>query len=130
MKKIFVIFFSLLCLNAQAQVQDSIYYRYIIAEPQGKLFSDKCKLRVDDGIKPAKEKGKKGESITFNSYAAALMYLTTQGWELVTNYSTVSGRVANGAGGTSTYTYWILRRPATKEEVQNIVNKSILKDDE
>lgn len=129
MKKIFVIFFSLLCLNAQAQVQDSVYYRYIIAEPQGKLFSDKCKLRVDDGIKPAKEKGKKGETITFNSYAAALMYLTTQGWELVTNYSTVSGGVSNGTGGTSTDTYWILRRPATKEEVQNIVNKSLLNDD-
>ena len=130
MKKIFVIFFSLLCLNAQAQVQDSVYYRYIIAEPQGKLFSDKCKLRVDDGIKPAKEKGKKGETITFNSYAAALMYLTTQGWELVSNYNTVSGAVANGYGSSSTSTYWILRRPATKEEVQDVVNKSLIKDDE
>lgn len=130
MKKIFLIFFSFLCLSAQAQVQDSVYYRYIIAEPQGKLFSDKCKLRVDDGIKPAKEKGKKGETITFNSYAAALMYLTTQGWELVSNYNTVSGAVANGYGSSSTSTYWILRRPATKEEVQDIVNKSLIKDDE
>ena len=130
MKKIFLIFFSFLCLSAQAQVQDSVYYRYIIAEPQGKLFSDKCKLRVDDGIKPAKEKGKKGETITFNSYAAALMYLTTQGWELVSNYNTVSGAVANGYGSSSTSTYWILRRPPTKEEVQDIVNKSLIKDDE
>ena len=130
MKKIFVILLTLLCLSAHAQMQDSIYYRYIIAEPQGKLFSDKCKLRIDDGIKPTKEKGKKGETITFNSYAAALMYLTSQGWELVSNYSTVSGAVANGYGASSTSTYWILRRPATKEEVQNIVNKSLIKDDE
>lgn len=130
MKKIFVIFFSLLCLNAQAQVQDLIYYRYILAEPQGKLFSDKCKLRIDDGIKPTKEKGEKGETITFNSYAAALMYLTSQGWELVSNYSTVRGGVANGYGGTYTSTYWILRRPCSKEEVQDIVNKSLVKDEE
>ncbi len=130
MKKIFVILLTLFCLSAHAQLQDSIYYRYIIAEPQGKLFSDKCKLRIDDGIKPTKEKGKKGETITFNSYAAALMYLTSQGWELVSNYNTVSGAVANGYGSSSTSTYWILRRPATKEEVRNIVNKSLIKDDE
>ena len=130
MKKIIVILFSILCLNASAQVQDTIYYRYIIAEPQGKLFSDKCKLRIDDGIKPTKEKGKKGETITFNSYAAALMFLTSQGWELVSNYNTVTGAAANGYGSTSTSTYWILRRPSTKEEVQGIVNKSLIKDEE
>ena len=77
-----------------------------------------------------KEKGKKGETITFNSYAAALMYLTSQGWELVSNYNTVSGAVANGYGSSSTSTYWILRRPATKEEVLNIVNKSLITDED
>lgn len=130
MKKLFALLFALFCLHAQAQKQDSICYRYIIAEPQGKLFSDKCKLRIDDGIKPTREKGKKGESITFKSFAAALMYLTSQGWELVSNYNTVSGAVANGYGSSSTSTYWILRRPSTKEEVQSILDKSLLKDDE
>lgn len=130
MKKILVLLFSILCLNIQAQEKDTIYYRYIIAEPQGKLWSDKCKLRIDDGIKPTKEKGKKGESITFNSYAAALMYLTSQGWELVSNYNTVSGSGANGFSSTHTSTYWILRKPSTKEEVQEIIDKSINKEDD
>ena len=131
MKYLFFLFISFFCLNVSAQTTtEKPVYRYIIAEPQGKLFSQKCKLRIDDGVKPAKEKGKNGETITFNSYAAALMYLTSQGWELVSNYNTVSGSAANGYGTTSTSTYWILRRPATKEEVQNIVNKSIIKDDE
>lgn len=130
MRKLLFVFFTVLCLNASAQKQDTIYYRYIIAEPQGKLFSDKCKLLIDDGIKPTKAKGKKGETITFNSYAAALMFLTSQGWELVSNYNTISGSAANGFGSTSTSTYWILRRPSTKEEVQGIVNKSLIKDDE
>ena len=130
MKNLLAICFAMLCLSAQAQnVKDTVYYRYIIAEPQGKLFSDKCKLCIDDGIKPTREKGKKGETITFNSYAAALMYLTAQGWELVSNYNTVSGSVVNGIGSTSASTYWILRKPATKEEVQEIIDKSLEKED-
>jgi hypothetical protein len=37
-----------------AQVNnDSVVYKYIIAQPQGSLFSDKCKLRIDDGLDPA-----------------------------------------------------------------------------
>lgn len=130
MKTLLAICFTMLCLSAQAQnANDSVYYRYIIAEPQGRLFSDKCKLRIDDGIKPTREKGKKGESIIFNSYAAALMYLTIQGWELVSNYNTVSGSAANGYGSTSTSTYWILRKPAKKEEIQDIIDKSINKEE-
>lgn len=131
MKHLIFLFLLAFGLKAYAQTgNDSICYRYIIAEPQGRLFSDKCKLRIDDGVKPTKEKGKNGGSITFNSYAAALMYLTSQGWELVTNYNTVSGSVANGYGSSSSSTYWILRKPSTKEEVNEIVNKSLQKDDE
>ncbi len=130
MRRILVVIFSVLCLLANAQTaNDTIVYRYIIAEPQGHLFSDKCKLRIDDGLKPVKEKGKKGETLTFNSYAAALMYLTSQGWELVTNYNTVSGASANGFGATSTSTYWILRRPSTKEEIQSILDNAMIKDE-
>ena len=89
MKRILFILFVLCCLCAKAQ--EPVVYRYIIAEPQGRLFSDKCELRIDDGIKPAKAKKDSEKSITFRSYAAALMYLTSQGWELVSNYNTTSG---------------------------------------
>lgn len=115
-------------IHAQV-VKDTTVYKYIIAQPQGKLFSDKCKLRIDDGIKPEKAKGDKDKSITFNSFAAALMYLTSQGWELVSNYSIMEGGTYNGYGGTETQTYWVLRKPSTREEVQTIVDKSIKKED-
>ena len=128
MKKI--VFAVLLCCSLSAFAQEEVVYKYIIAEPQGRLFSDKCKLRIDDGISPSKAKGDKDKSITFKSFAAALMYLTSQGWELVSNYNTVSGAAANGYGSTSTSTYWILRRPSTKEEVQDIIDKSIKKENE
>ena len=118
-----------LCVTYAQEVKDTIVYKYIIAQPQGKLFSDKCKLRIDDGIKPAKAKGDKDKSITFNSFAAALMYLTSQGWELVSNYSIMEGSTYNGYGDTETQTYWILRKPSTKEQVQDIIDKSIKKED-
>lgn len=129
MKKVFVtLTMFLLCLGLHAQVNnDSIVYKYIIAQPQGSLFSDKCKLRIDDGIDPSKAKDK-GKSITFKSYAAALMYLTSQGWELVSSFSNVSGSSGSGYGVTSTSNYWILRKPSTKEEVQRIVDESIKKE--
>ena len=129
MKKLFLLPIMLLGLNT-AFAQEEVVYKYIIAEPQGRLFSDKCKLRIDDGVTPTKAKGEKEKSITFRSFAAALMYLTSQGWELVSNYNTVSGASANGYGSTSTSTYWILRKPSTKEEVQEIIEKSVKKDDE
>ncbi len=106
---------------------DTIVYRYIIAEPQGKMFSDKCKLKIDDGIENENAKND-NKTLTFRSYAAALMYLTSQGWELVSNYNITSGSVGNGYGSTSSSTYWILRKPSTKEEVQEIIDKSIKND--
>ena len=131
MKKLIVLLpLLLMATSIHAQVvKDTTVYKYIIAQPQGKLFSDKCKLRIDDGIKPEKAKGDKDKSITFNSFAAALMYLTSQGWELVSNYSIMEGGTYNGYGGTETQTYWVLRKPSTKEEVQTIVDKSIKKED-
>ncbi len=126
MKKIALIIVMLLA-TATTFAQEVITYRYIIAEPDGLLFSDKCELKIDDGVKIYKAKDENDKTYTFKSYAAALMYLTLQGWELVSNYNTVRGSSANGTGATSSSTYWILRMPSTKEEVQEIVDKSINK---
>jgi len=127
MKRLLFILFVLCCLCAKAQ--EPVVYKYIIAEPQGQLFSNKCKLRIDDGIKPAKAKKDNDNSITFKSFAAALMYLTSQGWELVSNYNTVTGTSYNGTGTSVTSTYWILRKPSTKEEVQKIIDESLAEGD-
>ena len=114
----------LVCILANAQqTNDSIVYRYIIAQPQGFLFSDKCKLRIDDGYHTQSARDNK-KTLIFKSFAAALMYLTSQGWELVSNYGVTEG--FNGVSDTSTY--WILRKPSTKEEIQDIINKSMNKD--
>ena len=128
MKKLFILLLMFVSLSVYSQERtDTVVYRYIIAEPQGKMFSDKCKLKIDDGIDPEKAKSD-NKTLTFRSYAAALMYLTSQGWELVSNYNITSGSVGNGYGSTSSSTYWILRKPSTKEEVQKIIDESFKKD--
>lgn len=121
MKNIITTLLLLFCLSANAQ--DSVCYRYIIAEPVGQFLSKKCKLKIDDGITVEKTK-ENGKTITFKSYAAALMYLTSNGWEFVTNYSSVRGSQGGGYGSTQTQTFWVFRRPSTKEEVQGIIDKS------
>ncbi len=125
MKYIVFLIITLCCLSSNAQtVRDSVCYQYIIAEPLGYILSDKCELRIDDGIKPSTERSERGKKILFKSYAAALMYLTLQGWELVSCYSNIRGH--NNVNNI-TDTYWILRRPSTKEEVERIVNESLIK---
>ncbi len=116
-----LLFALLLMTSLCSHAQEEVVYRYIIAEPQDEVFSEKCKLRIDDGIKPTKVKGEKEKYLTFNSTAAALMYLTSQGWELV--------QVYNKHVGSITINYWILRKPSTKEEVQEIIDKSLRKDE-
>ena len=43
------------------------------------------------------------------------MYFISQGWELYVNGGTREGEVANGLGTIDTPSYWILRKPCTKE---------------
>lgn len=43
------------------------------------------------------------------------MYFISQGWELYVNGGTTEGEVANGFGAIDTTSYWILRKPCTKE---------------
>lgn len=124
--KHFILLILFLAIGTGMQAQLPVY-RYIIAQPDGNIFSDKIQLKIDDGTEIRKVKDEEGKTITFKSAAAGLMYLTLQGWELISNYTNVSGSSASGTGSTSTDNYWIFRKPSTVEEVQEIVNKSIKK---
>jgi hypothetical protein len=63
----------------------------------------------------------------FNTPAAALMYLISEGWELYVNGATSEGAVANGFGASETTSYWIIRKPCTKEEFNKAVEEGISK---
>ena len=63
----------------------------------------------------------------FSTPAGALMYFISEGWEMYLNGATSQGAVAAGYGASSTSSYWILRKPCTKEEFDKAVKDAIKK---
>ena len=68
-----------------------------------------------------------GNRIKFNTPAAAFMYLNSLGWELYINGATTEGAMYGGIGGSTTTSYWIMRKPCTKEEFEQAVEQGIKK---
>lgn len=63
----------------------------------------------------------------FNTPAAALMYFISEGWELFVNGATSEGAVVHGIGGIEATSYWIIRKPCTKEEVAKTIEEVMRK---
>lgn len=127
MKKIYLLLI-IICLPlflASSQERDSQDYIYNIITFTGSIKKEGFKVTIDDGKKIEKLKDSSGKDIKFNTPAAALMYFISNGWQLYVNGATSEGAVANGTGATETTTYWIIRKPCTKEEFDNIVKDGI-----
>lgn len=113
-----------LVTNAQAEKQ---YYLYNIVTFSGNLKTEGFRVDIDNGIEIKKLRDENGQKITFKTPAGALTYLVSKGWELYVNGATTSGTMANGFGASSTSSYWIMRKPCTKEEFELAVETSIKK---
>lgn len=112
-------------LIVSAQAVENQYYIYNIITFSGSLKNEGFRVDVDNGKTIEKLKDSKGERMKFNTPAAALMYLYSLGWELYVNGATTSGSSVNGTGGSSTTSYWIIRKPCTKEEFDRTVEEGI-----
>ena len=110
---------------APAQTTEKQYYIYNIVTFSGSLKNEGFKVDLDDGKTIDKLKDDKGNKIKFNTPAAALMYLYSLGWELYVNGATSEGSMAAGYGASSTTSYWIMRKPCTKEEFDKAVEDGI-----
>ena len=119
----------LVCLPllASAQTTEKQYYIYNIVTFSGSLKNEGFKVDLDDGKTIEKLKDSNGDKIKFNTPAAALMYLYSLGWELYVNGATSEGAMAAGYGASSTTSYWIMRKPCTKEEFEKAVEDGIRK---
>lgn len=124
-KFILLLFIFAMPLLASAQQEKQTYYIYNIVNFEGKLKNEGFKVTVDDGKTIEKLRDDKGKRIEFTTPAGALMYFISKGWELYTIGSTSEGGVYNGIGGSDTSSYWILRKPCTKEEFEEAVKNSI-----
>ena len=112
-------------LFAFAQTKEQQYYIYNIITFSGSLKNEGFKVDIDDGKKIEKLKDKNGEKMEFKTPAAALMYLYSKGWELYVNGATSEGEMAAGYGASKTTSYWIMRKPCTKEEFYKAVEEGI-----
>lgn len=120
---------ALVCLPlfASAQTTEKQYYIYNIVTFSGSLKNEGFKVDLDDGKTIEKLKDSEGNKMKFNTPAAALMYLISEGWELYVNGATSEGAVVNGFGASETTSYWIIRKPCTKEEFNKAVEEGIRK---
>jgi len=66
----------------------------------------------------------------FTTPAGVLMYFISQGWEMYLNGATTRGSMAGGYGATSTSSYWIIRKPCTKEEFEKAAEDAVIKKSE
>ncbi len=129
MKKI-TLLLALLCLPllSFAQTNEQQYYIYNIVTFTGSLDNEGIRVNIDDGKTIDKLRDSNGERMKFNTPAAAFMYLISQGWEFYLNGATSEGAIYDGYGASITTSYWIIRKPCTKEDFNTAVSEGILKE--
>lgn len=126
MKKVLILIllvFSPLFMMAQ----NDDYYLYKIVTFDGNFDKEGLKVKVDDGKTVEKFKDADGNRIKFKTPAAALMYFISEGWDLYITGGTTTGGSVQGTGGMSTTSYWIFRKPCTKEVFEKVVEEGIKK---
>lgn len=128
MKKALILL-AMVCLTlfASAQTTEKQYYIYNIVTFSGSLKNEGFRVDLDNGKEIMKLRDKDGNKMKFNTPAAALMYLVSEGWELYVNGATSQGYSYNGTGGSNTTSYWIIRKPCSKEEFDKAVEGGIRK---
>jgi hypothetical protein len=128
MKKILLLT-ALICLPllAVAQTAEKQHYIYNIVTFVGSIRNEGVKVKLDNGRDVSILKDEDGKKIKFNTPAAALMYFTSEGWELYINGTTSDVSVSNGKGSSWTTHYWIIRKPCTKECFDKAMEECIRK---
>lgn len=127
MKKILFLFLLFSPFMAFSQTPEGQYYLYNIVSFEGDFTKEDFKVFYDNGTEVKRLRDDKGEKMKFKSPAGALMYFLSQGWEMYLNGATSKGSSFQGTGGSSTSSYWILRKPCSKEEFEKAVQDAIVK---
>lgn len=119
-----LLFLALACLPMCASAQGQ-HYLYSIVHFSGNLRNENFTVDLDDGQRIATMKDDMGRKLKFKTPAAVLTYFHSLGWELCADGLSASGFVTNGTGSSSTATYWLMRKPCTREELDRAVAKGI-----
>lgn len=126
-KLVFLLFIMFIPLMGYCQTEEEKYYIYNIVSFEGEFTKENFKVYYDDGKEVKRLRNDKDTKMRFTTPAGALMYFLSQGWEMYLNGANTSGSSYMGTGSSSTSSYWILRRPCTKEEFDKAVNDAVKK---
>ena len=126
MKKLVLFFLLFIPLMGYGQTEGQ-YYLYNIVSFEGEFTKENFKVYYDDGKEVKRLRNEKDNKVRFSTPAGALMYFISQGWEMYLNGATSKGSMAAGYGASSTSSYWILRKPCTKEEFEKAVEEAVKK---
>lgn len=127
MKKCLLIFLLIIPLTGFCQSEAKQYYLYNIVSFEGNFTKEDFKVFYDDGVEVKRLRNDRGDKMKFKTPAGALMYFLSQGWEMYLNGATSEGSSFGGTGGSSTSSYWILRKPCSKEEFEKAVEEAVKK---
>ena len=125
MKKLLLMLLLFIPLMGFCQSEEKLYYIYNIVSFEGDFTKEDFKIFYDDGVEVKRMRNDKGEKARFSTPAGALMYFISQGWEMYLNGATSKGSMVGGYGSSSTSSYWILRKPCSKEEFDNAVKDAV-----
>ena len=125
MKKLVLLFLMIIPVMGYCQTEEEKYYIYNIVSFEGEFTKQNFKVYYDDGKEVKRMRNDKDTKVRFSTPAGALMYFISQGWEMYLNGATSHGAMAGGYGESETSSYWILRKPCTKEEFDKAVNDAV-----
>ena len=123
MKKILLCFLLLLMPTLALAQSEQQYYMYNIVSFEGDLNREDVRIWVDNGQTVERLRDENGRRIKFKTPAVALMYFLSKGWTLYQSGETNSGSCKEGTGSNESTTYWIIRKPCTKEEFEKVVEQ-------
>lgn len=127
MKKFVFLFLMFIPLMGYSQTEEEKYYIYNIVSFEGEFTKENFKVYYDDGKEVKRLRNDKDTKVRFSTPAGALMYFISQGWEMYLSGSTSQGATYKGYGSSDTSSYWILRKPCTKEEFDKAVSDAVKK---
>lgn len=126
MKKFLLILLLFIPLMGYCQSEEKQYYLYNIVSFEGDFTKEDFKVYYDNGVEVKKLRNDQGKKMKFKTPAGALMYFLSQGWEMYLNGATSKGSSFQGTGSSQTNSYWILRKPCSKEEFDRAVQEAIV----
>ena len=126
MKRIIIALLMFIPLLGYSQTEEK-YFIYNIVSFEGEFTKEDFKVYYDDGKEVKRLRNQDGDKMKFSTPAGVLMYFISQGWEMYLSGSTSKGSSSQGTGSSRTSSYWIIRKPCSKEEFEKAAKEAVVK---